>query len=185
MAEQPIYDPTKPLDPNEQGWIESTLFKQLQALKFKGGLPLLTSTPTYIGVQGEIVEVDDGSIRKICCYMNGTWRCQTLASSSFVETFSATQNPVGTAAWEDWDISSLVESGTVYAEVWMRNIDSAGTKNLGVRKNGSSTNRFFPLGANVGMVTATVEVDSNRIIEIYAATTSASLAEFKVIGFWK
>lgn len=67
--------------PEEQGIIENTLFNKLKALVFKGGLPLLTATPTYQGVQGEMALVDDkSSTRQICSYLNGTWRCADLTN---------------------------------------------------------------------------------------------------------
>ena len=81
MADEPKYnyDPTTPLSPEEQGWIENTRFKQLKALVLKGGIPVYTATPTHIGVEGEIASVDTGSSRSVCIYLNGTWRCKTLA----------------------------------------------------------------------------------------------------------
>lgn len=72
-----------PLPQNDKSIIEQTRFEILQALKFKGGLPVLTVTPTYEGSQGETVLVDDGStIRQICSYLNGTWRCKKLEEPS-------------------------------------------------------------------------------------------------------
>jgi hypothetical protein len=60
-----------PLNNNDQRIIEKTPFDVLNSLQFKGGLPVLKSTPTYVGVQGEIVELDTGTLY---VYINGVWK---------------------------------------------------------------------------------------------------------------
>lgn len=179
MADQ-TYNPDAPLTPSEQGWIEQVQFKILQALQFKGGLPLLTATPTYTGIQGEVVEVDDGSTRQICCYMNGSWRCFS-GGLVFTELFSSSAGS-GSATWVDWDISSIVPSGTLYVEVLVRN-EAGTTQTGGIRKNGSSTERKLGMPSNsAGTFTSTVEVDSTRTIERYSSDTSIV---FYILGYWK
>lgn len=60
-SDTPVYDPKAPLNPDEQGWIEQTKFRQLRAIKFFGGLPVFTSIPTYAGSDGEMVFVKTGT----------------------------------------------------------------------------------------------------------------------------
>lgn len=177
---QPIYNPDAPLTPGEQGWIEQTNFKILQALQFKGGLPVLAATPTYTGLQGELVETDNGTTRQICCYMNGTWRCFS-GGVAFTELFTSSAGS-GSAAWVDWDISSIVPSNTQYVEVLVRN-EAGTTQTGGVRKNGSALDRKLSMPSNsAGTFTATVEVDSSRIIERYSSDVSIV---FYILGYWK
>lgn len=89
-------------------------------------------------------------------------------------------NPSGTGSWEDWDISSLIPAEAVLVEVLMENV--SGTQALGARKDGSSLNRAVSLLA-YGPLTMMVNVDSDRIIEIYAQT-SAGDAYFWIAGYY-
>ena len=89
-------------------------------------------------------------------------------------------NPSSNNTWEDWDISAIIPAGTTTVEILMENI--SGTQALGARKNGSSLNRAVALLAYAPL-TMLVEVDSNRIIEIYAQTGYAN-AYFWVSGYY-
>ncbi len=83
-----------PLSENDQRIIEKTQFDVLNALKFKGGLPVLTAVPTYQGSQGEIVEVDVGGVRSIYCYMNGNWIQMTTSDlSSYLQNIIEDTTP--------------------------------------------------------------------------------------------
>lgn len=75
-----------PLDFDSQGSIESSKFLQLQARLFKGGLPLYTATPTHTAQQGEVVVVDTGTNVQFCSFVNGTWKC-TIMSTTTLSTF--------------------------------------------------------------------------------------------------
>jgi hypothetical protein len=61
-----------PLDYNSQGVLEQVLFKKLNTLTIKAGLPIFTSARTDNPRQGEIYLTDIGGTRKICAFINGT-----------------------------------------------------------------------------------------------------------------
>lgn len=168
-----------PIDANSQGAIENTMFKTLQSLKFKGGLPVLTATPTYTGIQGETVTVDTGSARSICSYLNGNWRCVTLGGTgTYVQVDQSEHNP-STADWEDWDISSVIPVGTTEVEVLIHN-SSVGTKTGKTRKNGDTTITTIIallLGENV---TELCPVGADRIIEIKSNDAAVG---FRILGY--
>jgi len=72
LSEVPIKE-TKP-------FVDVPFYPILKVDKLYAGLPIFTAIPTHNARQGETVLVDDGSsTRKICSYMNGTWRCQDFA----------------------------------------------------------------------------------------------------------
>lgn len=59
-----------PLDFNSQKIIEMAKFQLIQALVFKGGLPIFTSARTDVPTQGEVYLTDIGGTRKINAYIN-------------------------------------------------------------------------------------------------------------------
>lgn len=99
---------------------------------------------------------------------------------TLTECMSVFHKAVGDAAWEDWDISALVPEGTEYAVVLIRNSDVAAIRTCGARRNGSADERRITLVA-LGAYTLITEVDSNRIIEIYAQV--AADVNFHIVGY--
>lgn len=168
-----------PIDEQSKGAIENAHFAKLKALKFWGGLPTFSTTPTHTGIDGEIVLVD-GTTKKICIYSEG-WYCAGFRDI-FTETYSSSTYPASTEVWEDWNISSLVPAGTTSVLVHLYHTEAAG-KNLGIRKNGSSDNRWFYL-PQYGNVVIQVEVGADRIIERYTANTSNTDSSFRIVGYF-
>lgn len=71
-----------PLDNQSKGTIENTNFTVLKALKFKGGLPVFTTIPTYTGTDGEMVLYTSGSTYAIYTYINSEWRNMSLTETA-------------------------------------------------------------------------------------------------------
>jgi hypothetical protein len=63
-----------PLNNQEKGSIESANFAELKARQFKGGLPVFTSVPTYVGSYGEMVLYCSDSTYQLYSYLNEGWR---------------------------------------------------------------------------------------------------------------
>lgn len=89
--------------------------------------------------------------------------------------------------WEDWNLSALIPVGAKYAEIGLF-IPGYTTKLMGVRKNGSTIDRYlaaFVDSTSVGGLglTMTVELDANRIVERYQ--TDKTNGGFTVLGYWK
>ena len=103
-----------PLDLQSKGAIENANFAELKALRFKGGLPEFSATPTYTGVNCEIVISNDGTTRQLCSFVDGVWRCielgATLPSKIRVHLSVAFEVPTGTSKLdfdeEDWDTNN-------------------------------------------------------------------------------
>lgn len=104
----------------------------------------------------------------------------------YAELYSAEYepNPGGAGiVWDDWDISAIVPEGTKYAEILVIQGAVAGRVG-GVRKNGSALVRLVG-GTNQDSI-VTVEVDSNRIIEVtqYITAGPTNWMKYRVIGYW-
>jgi hypothetical protein len=106
-----------------------------------------------------------------------------VVSPTFTDYNESQTSPTDRVTWEDWDVSAKVPAGTKSVLVYMRNNDTD-TKNLGVRKNGSSSNRIFQILANGNNLTILCEVDDNLILERYTNTTNASDSDFRIIGYF-
>jgi len=167
----------------EEPFVDVPFYPILKVDKLYAGLPIFTATPTHNAKQGETVLVDDGSsTRKICSYMNGTWRCQDFAVVSvlpaFYEIDSVGHNLAERGAWEDWDISDSIPVGTIAVQIYIWN---AADIDVGVRKNGSSA---APLINDPVHAYATVGVGTDRIVEVYAGAGEKGV-EFILTGYWK
>ena len=109
------------------------------------------------------------------------------AVSSFTELASAEHNATAAHTWEDWDISAIVPVGIKSVEVVISGYAN-GNMVGGARKNGSALDRkyyiYYAEAAQLGRgsLTLTVEVDANRIIEIYTSTATLG---FYIVGYWK
>ena len=87
---------------------------------------------------------------------------------------------IGTSSWEDWDLSSVVPVGALYADIAIVNrADSEFV--AGVRKNGGTTNRYRYL-PNDSSIMYTVVLDSGRIIERYCSDNGST--NFAVMGYY-
>jgi hypothetical protein len=81
-----------PLNNQEKGSIESANFAELKARQFKGGLPVFTSVPTYVGSYGEMVLLYSSSTYQLYSYLNEDWR--KIGDSKFTATAGAINNIV-------------------------------------------------------------------------------------------
>ena len=63
-----------PLNFQDKNIIEQTKFAELKALKFKGGLPVFSAVPTYVGSEGEMVLYYTGSTYILYTYLNNGWQ---------------------------------------------------------------------------------------------------------------
>jgi len=80
-----------PLDNQSKGAIEQARFAELHARRFKGGFPVFTSTPTYTGIEGEVVWLFTGGVYSLYGYINGGWR--NLASTGFLQNIIEDTTP--------------------------------------------------------------------------------------------
>lgn len=105
-----------------------------------------------------------------------------VAPIKFTELANAgDKQAAGAGAWEDWDISAIVPAGSLSALIDIRN--ASGTSQLvGIRKNGSALVRALSL-YNATSRTWLTEVDANRVVEIYVATSAAGVY-YNVLGYW-
>ena len=154
--------------------------------------------------------IADGQAQGDILYFNGAYwvRLPTGTAGQVLKTQGSGANPVwGEAAagltftelaggedhqvtdintWEDWDLSAIVPAGTkaVLVEIYLQ--FSSNTV-CGVRKNGSSLNRYqstgTPSATTVSFRDILTEVDDNRIIEVYGSVASAYLI-FSILGYW-
>ena len=69
--EQEIGKIKYPLDYQSQGVLEQVLFKKLNTLTIKTGLPIFTQTRTDKPRQGEIYLTDIAGTRSFCAYISG------------------------------------------------------------------------------------------------------------------
>ncbi len=93
----------------------------------------------------------------------------------------------GADGWEDWDLSGIIGAGSLTALISVYNND-ASDERAGARKNGSALDRSFgPRGITEttleidGLAVMLVEVDANRVIEIYGGSVEI---RFGVKGYW-
>lgn len=84
----------------------------------------------------------------------------------FTEYYDSTPHDASASgSWEDWDISGLVGTGEKLVFILVNDTQSALT--IGVRQNGSSSNRYFSTSYALVLPVLT---DSNGIIEVYSST---------------
>ena len=154
--------------------------------------------------------IADGQARGDILYFNGTYWVRLPAGTpgQALKTQGAGANPAwgaaaagltftelaggeghqvtNTSTWEDWDLSAIVPAGTkaVLVEIYLQ---FSANQVSGVRKNGSSLNRYQSTGTPTNTVVSfrniLTEVDGNRIIEIYGSLASAYLT-FSILGYW-
>jgi len=154
--------------------------------------------------------IADGQAQGDILYFNGTYWVRLPAGTpgQVLKTQGAGANPAWGAAaagltftelaggedhqvtntntWEDWDLSAIVPAGTkaVLVEIYLQ---FSANQVSGVRKNGSSLNRYQSTGTPTNTVVSfrniLTEVDDNRIIEIYGSLASAYLT-FSILGYW-
>jgi len=78
--------------------------------------------------------------------------------------------PVGVTpsanGWQDVNVSAYVPSGATGVVVHIENINTSSASYFGIRKNGSTDNRYPDFSSNAHQW-ALVGVDSNRVFEIY------------------
>ena len=101
------------------------------------------------------------------------------SSPVYTELFSASHNPTGIGAFEDWDISALIPTGCQWVDILARSVSA---QSLGVRTKGSAVNRADGNNAANASFTWRVKPDASRIIQIYAGSTAAD-AFFYVVGY--
>jgi hypothetical protein len=102
----------------------------------------------------------------------------------YIETDNLGDSAVTTInTWEDWDLSTHIPPGAIYAEILVYGSNLNYTH--GVRENGSANDRSFtfPSAAQGGWQT-TVPLDGNRIIERYAGNNAGGTVKFMVMGYW-
>jgi hypothetical protein len=85
------------------------------------------------------------------------------------------------SAWTDWDLSATIPANALYAEIQC----PGGTSlDVGARKNGSAVDRKFSTpGGGTFSPKMTVELDANRVIEVYSSSTGANFPFF-CLGYW-
>ena len=91
------------------------------------------------------------------------------------------------ATWQNLNISSTVPAGAEVAEFYIENADTGAARVCGIRANGSSANRYFDVSSpgadGRNGYTATVALDSDRILEIYSEDYAD--AYFNLLGYWR
>jgi len=87
---------------------------------------------------------------------------------------------LSTSTWENWDLSSVVPVGALYADIAIVNRADAEYV-AGVRENGGATNRYRYL-PNDSSIMYTVVLDSGRIIERYCSDSGST--NFAVMGYY-
>jgi len=86
--------------------------------------------------------------------------------------------PASSNTWLDWDLSGSIPIGAKFVEVL---INCGTLLTAGVRKKGSSVERKTSIpDANV-VLSMTVEVDINRVVERYGNST---YSKFTIVGYW-
>jgi hypothetical protein len=82
------------IDSVKKGEISNTIFEELNALKFKGGLPIFTTVPTHTGIDGEFVLYKDtaGSDYRLYVYLDGAWK--KVGDIDFLTTAGGLNNVV-------------------------------------------------------------------------------------------
>ena len=104
----------------------------------------------------------------------------------YTEASGVGQNSAN-ATWQDLNISSVVPAGAEAAEFYIENADTGAARVCGIRANGSSANRYFDVSSpgadGRSGYTATVALDSDRILEIYSEDYADTY--FQLLGYWK
>lgn len=88
------------------------------------------------------------------------------------------------STWETWDLSGSIPAGAKAAEILLSHHGSTHF-NIGVRPHGISLDRYIDMGDDGSYYTytqMTVELDADRIIEVY--TGDKSYGRFVSIGYW-
>lgn len=83
-----------------------------------------------------------------------------------------------TAAWVNWDLSSVIPVGALFAEI---HATAGGTCDRGVRTDGSALERKFSMGTDCGCVW-TVKLPASRIVEHYGDVTYTP--QYTLLGYW-
>ena len=170
----------------EEKKVESDIFEpikrygRLSVTELNAQLPIFTSTPTHTGKEGEMVLLNDGTYYRICVYMNGTWRIFGLDYVELMGAQSGIGGGASTETWLDWDLSASYPAGARYVEVIIESRINNAEYVVGVRKKGSSEDRYTYIGP-YSQVTMTAELDDDRVLQRY---TSDHDVTFKPIGYW-
>ena len=98
---------------------------------------------------------------------------------TYIEVAEGLASGLTGATWTDWDLSSSIPAGALRADISMVNRVDAEYLS-GVRKNGSSQDRFIYI-SNDSQVIMTVNLDDDRIIERYSTNANVT---FAVRGYW-
>ena len=108
-----------PIDNQSKGVMENTKFREIKALKFKGGLSVFAKTPTYTGINGEIVLCDAAGSMQICVYLNNAWQNVDLGIKSVVrvglsapQTITAGNTDLIAFDREDYDTNNEFNTST-------------------------------------------------------------------------
>lgn len=85
-----------------------------------------------------------------------------------------------TIGWLDADVSSYVPAGATGVVLHLVNKGASSTYAIGLRKNGSTDDRYYVLAASQHCWAA-IGVDANRIFEVYAGSTT--FIDVYVVGY--
>jgi len=106
---------------------------------------------------------------------------------TFTEYYAQDSHTVSTAStWEDWDLSAIVGAGAIAVLVSIE-AHTNSQMAVGARKNGAADARYSYVASPFASTWITccnllTECDANRIIEIFAASTSD--VRFQIRGYW-